>query len=90
MANELTNSPLAKTSTFVSRDEATRTPDPYVPNVVRYQLRYIRCRRYHGAAYSPHRFSLFTWASARCCTGSCVKIKKVPKHSRSGTPLFKG
>ena len=24
-----------------SRDEATRTPDPYVPNVVRYQLRYI-------------------------------------------------
>ena len=25
----------------VSRDEATRTPDPYVPNVVRYQLRYI-------------------------------------------------
>ena len=26
-----------------SRDEATRTPDPYVPNVVRYQLRYIPC-----------------------------------------------
>ena len=26
---------------FSSRDEATRTPDPYVPNVVRYQLRYI-------------------------------------------------
>ncbi len=24
-----------------SRNEATRTPDPYVPNVVRYQLRYI-------------------------------------------------
>ena len=23
------------------RKEATRTPDPYVPNVVRYQLRYI-------------------------------------------------
>ncbi len=38
-----------------------------------------RCRRYHGAAYCPHRFSLFTWASACCCTGSCVKIKKVPK-----------
>ena len=32
-----------------SRDEATRTPDPYVPNVVRYQLRYIpilRVQRY--------------------------------------------
>ena len=26
---------------FDGRDEATRTPDPYVPNVVRYQLRYI-------------------------------------------------
>ena len=26
---------------FVCRNEATRTPDPYVPNVVRYQLRYI-------------------------------------------------
>ena len=25
----------------LGRDEATRTPDPYVPNVVRYQLRYI-------------------------------------------------
>ena len=23
------------------RKEATRTPDPYVPNVVRYQLRYF-------------------------------------------------
>ena len=32
-----------------------------------------RCRRYHGAAYGPHSFSLFTWASARCCTGTCVK-----------------
>ena len=34
------------------RDEATRTPDPYVPNVVRYQLRYIpiavkRVQRYN-------------------------------------------
>ena len=25
------------------RIEATRTPDPYVPNVVRYQLRYYPC-----------------------------------------------
>ena len=25
----------------IGRNEATRTPDPYVPNVVRYQLRYI-------------------------------------------------
>ena len=28
-------------SFYFGRDEATRTPDPYVPNVVRYQLRYI-------------------------------------------------
>ena len=34
------------------RDEATRTPDPYVPNVVRYQLRYI-----------PMRFLLFAVSS---------------------------
>ena len=26
---------------LLCRNEATRTPDPYVPNVVRYQLRYI-------------------------------------------------
>ena len=25
----------------VCREEVTRTPDPYVPNVVRYQLRYF-------------------------------------------------
>ena len=50
-----------------------------------------RCRCHHGTAYGPHSFSLFTWASACCCTGSCVKIKKkVPKSSRLGTPLYKG
>ena len=26
---------------LLCRKEATRTPDPYVPNVVRYQLRYF-------------------------------------------------
>ena len=30
-----------ESSLSVGRNEATRTPDPYVPNVVRYQLRYI-------------------------------------------------
>ena len=34
-ANDVNHLPL------FSRNEATRTPDPYVPNVVRYQLRYI-------------------------------------------------
>ena len=28
-------------SKVTRRKEATRTPDPYVPNVVRYQLRYF-------------------------------------------------
>ena len=32
---------LLQSLTLFCRDEATRTPDPYVPNVVRYQLRYI-------------------------------------------------
>ena len=32
-------------SSLFGRDEATRTPDPYVPNVVRYQLRYIPIAR---------------------------------------------
>ena len=31
----------AELAPFSGRNEATRTPDPYVPNVVRYQLRYI-------------------------------------------------
>ena len=35
---------------FKSRDEATRTPDPYVPNVVRYQLRYIPILRVQSYA----------------------------------------
>ena len=30
-----------RTASSNSRKEATRTPDPYVPNVVRYQLRYF-------------------------------------------------
>ncbi len=38
---ELLQGQLLRLTTFRCRDEATRTPDPYVPNVVRYQLRYI-------------------------------------------------
>ena len=36
---------LLRLATLRCRDEATRTPDPYVPNVVRYQLRYIPIAR---------------------------------------------
>ena len=32
---------ICRSSLFLCRNEAIRTPDPYVPNVVRYQLRYI-------------------------------------------------
>ena len=39
------------TFAFSSRDEATRTPDPYVPNVVRYQLRYIPILRVQSYCY---------------------------------------
>ena len=32
---------ICRTQFINCRNEATRTPDPYVPNVVRYQLRYF-------------------------------------------------
>ena len=48
------------------RNEATRTPDPYVPNVVRYQLRYIpiaifvlTAQRYEKAVIPPKQFGYF-------------------------------
>ena len=47
-----------------------------------------RCRRYHGIAYGPHRLSLFTWASACCCTGTCVKIKKGSQALTLGNPFI--
>ena len=33
------------TGSLFCREEATRTPDPYVPNVVRYQLRYFSIKK---------------------------------------------
>ena len=41
-------------ASFICRNEATRTPDPYVPNVVRYQLRYI-----------PNQNALFVFDGAK-------------------------
>ena len=35
------------------REEVTRTPDPYVPNVVRYQLRYF--------SILPRKISIICW-----------------------------
>ena len=39
------------------RNEATRTPDPYVPNVVRYQLRYIPMQCFLNCAAKVDIFS---------------------------------
>ena len=51
------------------RKEATRTPDPYVPNVVRYQLRYFPISRCKIRAFFPNFQNLFEksefWASQR-------------------------
>ena len=52
---------LLRLITLRCRDEATRTPDPYVPNVVRYQLRYIPIavakilQIYETAAFLPEK-----------------------------------
>ena len=43
---------------MLCRKEATRTPDPYVPNVVRYQLRYF-----------PKHFLLYSCGVTRNRTG---------------------
>ena len=40
------------------REEATRTPDPYVPNVVRYQLRYFSKKK--DAKYLASSLFAFT------------------------------
>lgn len=44
-----------------SRKEEIRTPDPYVPNVVRYQLRYfpIVLQRYNFFLRSPYFSQIF-------------------------------
>ena len=58
---------------LLSRDEATRTPDPYVPNVVRYQLRYIP----NDFAKSPAKVHLFSELRAKKQEKSCSVYKNV-------------
>ena len=58
------------------RDEATRTPDPYVPNVVRYQLRYIPF----------FRFFLTIISSDFICRQSFTGVNSLPAHSSSSFP----
>ena len=66
-----------------SRDEATRTPDPYVPNVVRYQLRYIpkayRCVFTRRAALKNMSLCLFV-EIVRRHNAAC----RVGSHAESG------
>ena len=70
------------------RNEATRTPDPYVPNVVRYQLRYIPivCVVPPGIEPGTQGFSVLcstNWAMAptcfcnRCFSFAVAKVRKV-------------
>ena len=52
----------------LSRDEATRTPDPYVPNVVRYQLRYIPIARKRVQRYCKNLKRVqFLWKNLLIC-----------------------
>ena len=52
------------------REEATRTPDPHVPNVVRYQLRYFSFASANDLVHFPLtsdslNSSLFSWSQSR-------------------------
>ena len=51
------------------REEATRTPDPHVPNVVRYQLRYFSVFA-ENLDYFVEIFSLTLFASIICGANS--------------------
>ena len=63
---------------YFCRNEATRTPDPYVPNVVRYQLRYIPILCKCGAKLS-YFFVICTFLCSKTCqtrksTYLCTRI----------------
>ena len=47
------------------REEATRTPDPYVPNVVRYQLRYFSILLAKSRLFAGANFLVLTKAGAK-------------------------
>ena len=63
-SHEKRNPAIARFPFLVGRDEATRTPDPYVPNVVRYQLRYIpKTFEVQGSGTSAARGDFFKSAA---------------------------
>ena len=47
------------------REEVTRTPDPHVPNVVRYQLRYFSLCLAKSQLFTGVNFLVFTKAAAK-------------------------
>ena len=72
------------------RDEATRTPDPYVPNVVRYQLRYIPINLCFVDAkvvvflWTDEFFRGKVWWCGRICIPLQPQIAKKRCHSSVG------
>ena len=68
---------LLRLTTLRCRDEATRTPDPYVPNVVRYQLRYIpilRVQRYALFLNYVHEKGIFLFFMLSIVTAELVEL----------------
>ena len=65
---------------FFSRDDQSRTGDPYVPNVVRYQLRYIpiamisKCKDKYFSATNANNLALFT----TCYNKSVNSKRRIP------------
>lgn len=74
--------PENKTHTLnLCRGEATRTPDPYVPNVVRYQLRYT-------PIFSISTTQCAFWASLRTpFTGAILLLHHVGAFGCWVSPL---
>ena len=81
---------------FVGRDDRTRTGDPYVPNVVRYQLRYIpiakmrsRNRGSVSFCFAVAKVALFFELNTILSRKICEIAKKVlplQPHFRNNTP----
>ena len=56
--------------TLFCRKEETRTPDPYVPNVVRYQLRYFPMQTEHLCSFAAAKVQK-KWETSIKCKENC-------------------
>ena len=61
---------------FKCRNEATRTPDPYVPNVVRYQLRYIPSLIIHWKQKSIQSVKICSISHCKPICFPCITLQK--------------